>query len=307
MVICIIALPVFALLGLFSLKYRMLAAEAFRCMFRTIQLKPCDTGLDIRIKSKFTAKLMWWPFLARVFYRYFTLLSWIFVILTLVTTALVGYGLYNLAVYGNCNGPNNDKFCIFNVVGVGSSGESCSAFGVEGNINIGKINISNAWIRGNENAPVSLIEYGCYSCHYTKEAEAAVREVLADKKLGEKVKLVYMDVPLDIHPYSVEAGEAAICAGEQGKYWEYHDILFERQSEINDSSLVVFALEIGLNESEFNLCLNANSTKERIKQSREGAIDIGLYGTPTFIIGEEILVGPQKASVLKGKIEKELD
>src|SRR3989344_7582794 len=114
MVLCIIALPVFALLGIFSLKYRMLAKEAFRCLFRTAMLKPCDTGLDMRIKSKFTAKLMWWPALAKGFYRYFEIISWIFVILLVGSTIAVGYGLYNYVNYGNCNGPESSAFCIFN-------------------------------------------------------------------------------------------------------------------------------------------------------------------------------------------------
>lgn len=116
MVICIIALPVLALLGLFSLKYRILAKEAFHCLFESIQLKPCTSGLDNRIKSKFSAKLMWLPPLARFFYRYFTILSWIFVILLLLSIAFSAYGIYNYAKYGNCNGKQSDGFCIFNEI-----------------------------------------------------------------------------------------------------------------------------------------------------------------------------------------------
>ena len=94
MVICLVALPVLAVLGIFSLRYRALAEEAFRCFFRTFALKPCDTGLDQRIKSRFTAKLMWWPWFARKFYKWFTVLSWIFVILMLLSVWFSAQGLY---------------------------------------------------------------------------------------------------------------------------------------------------------------------------------------------------------------------
>jgi protein-disulfide isomerase len=303
MVICIIALPVLAIFGLFSLRYRMLAAEAFRCLFRTVQLKPCDTGLDLRIKSKFTAKLMWFPWLARGFYRHFEILSWIFVILLVLSIAGAGYGIYNYAKYGNCNGPDNTSFCIFNPLKSAGS-EQCSIVGEKHEVNVEKVNLAGAVVRGNLFAPYSIIEYGCYSCHYTKEAEGALRQVIDD--YAGNVKLFYLDVPLSIHPYSIEAGMAAICAGEQGAYWQYHDILFERQSEISNASLEAFALGLGLDMKEFSKCLKADSTKEQIEQLKDNAFAAGIYGTPTFIIGKEVLVGPQKYNDLRAAIEKEI-
>src|SRR3989344_7797428 len=86
MVICLIALPVFLILGIFSVKYRLLAKEAFRCFFKTVTLKPCDTGLDQKIKSEITARLMWWPPLASIFYNRFNVISWVFAILIITST-----------------------------------------------------------------------------------------------------------------------------------------------------------------------------------------------------------------------------
>lgn len=297
MVICIIALPIFAILSLFSVRYRTLTAEAFRCLFRTVQLKPCDTGLDQRIKSKFTAKLLWWPAFARFFYKNFTFLSWIFTILMLLSAVGVGYGLYNYFVYGNCNGPDSSAFCVFNVVH--SNQASCSAFGAEQAINIGKVKLDGP-VRGDANASIVMHEYGCYSCPYTKEAEPVVREVLDDYP---NVKLIYHDVPLEIHNYSIESGEAAFCAGEQGKYWEYHDMLFDKQSELNAGSFVDFAGELDLNITRFNDCLASNATKQEIAKYRADALEVGIYGTPTFVIGNNSLVGPQKYKTFKSIIE----
>ncbi len=297
MVICIIALPVFAILGLFSLRYRMLAGEAFRCLFRTIRFKPCDTGLDQRIKSKFTAKLMWWPAFARFFYKNFTFLSWIFTILMVLSTIGVGYGLYNYIAFGNCNGPDQSAFCVFNVVH--KNQPECSAFGVSGTVNISRVGEEGYPLRGDNNSIITIHEFGCYSCPYTKEAEAVVEQILDD---FDNAKLIYHDVPLEIHAFSVEAGEAALCAGQQDKYWAYHDSLFE-QDNLTSDSFNDIAKSIGLDMNKFNACLNNNSTLPRIRQLQNEAADAGIYGTPTFVIGEEVLVGPQKYKTFKSIIE----
>jgi hypothetical protein len=103
MVICIIALVVFSVLGLFSARWRQPAKEAFDCVFKMVQLKPCDTKFDERIKSKVTAKLMKFPTLARAFYKYFKVFSWIFVISFFASMGYTAYGIYNLIVYGTCD------------------------------------------------------------------------------------------------------------------------------------------------------------------------------------------------------------
>lgn len=294
MVICIIALPVFALLGLFSLKYRILAWEAFHCLFRTMAFKPCNTGLDLKIKSKFTAKLMWFPALARGFYKYFAVLSWIFVILMLASAAFTGYGLYNYIKYGNCNGPNNDSFCIFNPTGTHTQ-ETCSQFGVKDTIIPSKVNSSGYPSIGRGDFG-TLHEFGCYSCPYTKEAEPVVRTLLENYP---GLKFVYHDVPLEIHNFSIEAGEAAICAGEQGQFWRYHDLLFDREEDLANSSFVRFAYSLNLDILEFNKCLISNSTLGEIEKYKQDATEVGIYGTPTFIFEDDYLVGPQSYKSLE--------
>ncbi len=300
MVLCLIALPIFLILGLFSLRYRVLAAEAFRCLFRTVQLKPCDTGLDQRIKSKFTAKLMWWPFLARGFYRYFEILSWIFVVLMIASTVATGYGLYNYFVYGNCNGEDSGAFCVFNVVHTGQP--DCSLLGSsveQGSVNTSKVGEIGYPVRGKNSSIITIHEFGCYSCPYTKEAEPVVKKILGDFNYA---KLVYHDVPLEIHAFSIEAGKGALCAGEQDKYWEYHDLLFEQDS-LNEESFSDIALMLDLDIDRFSNCFNSNSTLARIETLQNEAANAGIYGTPTFIIENEVLVGPQSYKTLKNLVE----
>lgn len=102
--ICLVALFVFAVLGLFSAKYRQLAKEAFRCTFLRLTFKPCDSQLDQRIKSKLTSKLLpRAPGLARFIYRNFDVLSTVFTIVFFASTIYSAYSLYNLATLGTCD------------------------------------------------------------------------------------------------------------------------------------------------------------------------------------------------------------
>ncbi len=121
MVVCIIALVVFAIAGIFSARYRRLAKEAFSCTFKKLTFRPCDTGLDTRIKAHVTAKLIRWPGTARFFHKNFERISILLVIIMLITFAWSGYvaamGVGNYVKFGNCNGPNSDGFCIFNIAG----------------------------------------------------------------------------------------------------------------------------------------------------------------------------------------------
>jgi len=106
--ICIIALVVFGILGLFSARYRSLAKEAFRCVFLRLQFKPCETQLDQKIKSKLTSKLLTRsPRAAKFVYKRFELLSWAFTIIFFASMAYTVYGFYNLFTYGTCD-PHSD-------------------------------------------------------------------------------------------------------------------------------------------------------------------------------------------------------
>lgn len=104
MVLCIIALAVFSVMGIFSAKYRQLAQDAFSCVKEMLIFKPCTTKLDDRIKMKITGKLMGVPGAARFFYKNFTAISWAFTLTFIASTVYSAYALFNLFVYGSCNG-----------------------------------------------------------------------------------------------------------------------------------------------------------------------------------------------------------
>lgn len=103
MVICIVALVIFSFLSIVSARYRPLARDAFKCVFKMIQFKPCDVQLETKIKNKITSKLMVIPPLARFFYKYFKPISWAFTISFFASLIYSAYGIYNLIAIGTCD------------------------------------------------------------------------------------------------------------------------------------------------------------------------------------------------------------
>jgi hypothetical protein len=106
MVICIVALVVFSFLSIVSARYRPLAKDAFKCVYRMATFRSCDVQLETKIKTKITSKLMVIPSLARFFYKYFKLISWLFTISFFASLIYSAYGIYNLLAIGRCD-PNS--------------------------------------------------------------------------------------------------------------------------------------------------------------------------------------------------------
>jgi hypothetical protein len=127
--ICVIALVVFGILGIFSAKHRRIAKDALNCVFKRITLRKCDTGLDKKLKAQITGKLLRKaPRLAGGVYKHFEVVSWAFVVLLFVSLFFLGQGVYNLAKYGSCD--PHSEFCMFNPsAGVSCGSVHCEEFG----------------------------------------------------------------------------------------------------------------------------------------------------------------------------------
>lgn len=111
---CLIALVVFGILGVFSAAQREIAKEAFDCVFKRLRFKPCESGLDKRLKSQVIGKLMKKsPRLARFGFQHFEVISWVFTFLMFTSTIYTGIGMYNFVMYGNCHGENSQEECIY--------------------------------------------------------------------------------------------------------------------------------------------------------------------------------------------------
>ncbi len=304
--ICIIALVVFGILGIFSAKYRTIAKEAFDCVFRRLTLRKCTTGLDKRLKSQITGKFMRkHSDLGKVLYKHFEAISWIFTIVLIVSLGYSAYSVGNFFIYGNCNGPIPDAFCIFDPFKSGGQGEECTIEGQTGEIT-GVLNVHpHDPAIGPESAKVTIIEAGCFVCPYTKQAVPVVKQIIST--YGDKVRFVYKDFPMSsTHPGAQETAEASHCAHEQGKYWEYHDLLFENQGDTEFEDLLGFAGQLGLDTEHFSDCLTSHKYKSQVDADFAEAFAIGVYGTPTFFINEQVVVGPKTFNEFKQIIDSEL-
>jgi len=139
---------------------------------------------------------------------------------------------------------------------------------------------------GPEDAPVTLVEYGDFECPYCGMAYPIVKSI--QRKLGRRLRLVYRNFPLrESHPHAQHAAEAALAAGEQGKYWEMHDALFEHQHALDDDALVRYAGALGLDADRVARELEAGTHEPRVRADFRNGVRSGVNGTPTFFLNGE--------------------
>lgn len=279
MVLCFVALFVFAVLGIFSAKYRALAKEAFDCTLRKMTLRPCQSGLEDRIKSTLvTRTLRVSPALARVLNRNFQFLSILFTVLFFASMAYSAVSVYNYWAYGNCNGPNSSEFCVFDAVLGKTPG------------NLKPVPPGVGPVSGN--GSLTLVEFGCFTCPFTKKSQPDLKRFLAS---NPQIKLEFRAYPIPTHPNSTLAAQGAFCADEQGKFWPYYDALF-LETDKSKPSLVHMAVSLGLQKTAFESCLDSPRSLSRVQKDVDEGKAAGIYGTPTFFLGNLSLVGPQTVS-----------
>lgn len=143
---------------------------------------------------------------------------------------------------------------------------------------------------GNPEAAVVIVEFGDFQCPFCKNAFPTVREMQTEFK--DQVLFIWRDMPLrDIHPQAQKAAEAGECAHEQGKFWEYHDKLFINQTRLGIDDLKDYARQVGLNGTQFDLCLDSNKYAFEVEQDLQDAMQAGVQGTPTFFINGQLIAG----------------
>jgi protein-disulfide isomerase len=139
------------------------------------------------------------------------------------------------------------------------------------------------FISGPEKAKITLVEYGDYQCPYCGQAYPIVKKI--QEKLGDDLRFVFRNFPLaEMHPHAMNAAEAALSAGEHGKFWQMHDSLYEHQNALDDKHLVQYAEELGLDTSKFKNDLLNQTYSSRIEEDFLSGVRSGVNGTPTFFI-----------------------
>lgn len=142
-------------------------------------------------------------------------------------------------------------------------------------------------ILGNPDAPVIITEYSDFECPYCGKV---ARDTLPDVKKNYvdtgKVAIIFKHYPLPGHRYAMPAAQAAECAYQQGKFWEYEEKLFNNQDTLQKQALQDYAEELGLNMDEFNSCFDDPRIKAKIQLSQQEGDNLGITGTPTFFFSD---------------------
>jgi protein-disulfide isomerase len=159
--------------------------------------------------------------------------------------------------------------------------------------------------RGPEDAPVTIVEFADFQCPYCRQIVPNLEQVLAT--YGDQVRLVYRHYPLTgIHPDAQKSAEAAMCAHEQGRFWDLHDLMFADQEGLDVSSLKRKAGSLGLDRERFDRCLDTGQFADVVESDRETAVALGLTGTPGIFVNGRFFDGLQSAEALAAVVVDEL-
>lgn len=161
-------------------------------------------------------------------------------------------------------------------------------------------------------APVVVREFADYQCPACGEFAPTAKQVRQEYVASGQVRFILFDMPLsDVHPNALVAAQAARCAGEQGRYWEMHDALFENQAEWSPAPDPLghfsnLAREVGVNGVELSQCVESGQTQAAVQQSYDFASAIGVRSTPTIVVGNVPLTGAQPYERVRSLIEEQL-
>lgn len=160
-------------------------------------------------------------------------------------------------------------------------------------------------IRGNPNAKVTIIEFSDFECPFCGRFAPTVKQALDE--YSDDVRLVYKHFPLDsIHPQARPAAEASECAAEQGKFWEFHDALFENQTSLSANYYPQLAGELGIDTGKFNDCLTSGRFAQKVEDDYQLGLSVGARGTPYSLVNGQPVSGAVPFAQLKQAIDAAL-
>jgi len=165
------------------------------------------------------------------------------------------------------------------------------------------IDLKDVQLRGPAGAPVVIVEFADYECPYCYQTQAAIEKIEAEYK--GKIAFAYKDLPLPNHAHAQKAAEATHCAGAQGKYWEYHDILFKNKA-LEVPQLKDQARELKLDTNAFDKCLDSGAQAEAVKAQFTEGVSLGLQGTPGFFVNGHVYSGVLTAEQFREIIGQEM-
>ena len=151
-----------------------------------------------------------------------------------------------------------------------------------------EVDVAGAPALGPRNAPVTVVEFSDYECPACRANHQVVKQVRA--KYGDKLRWVYKEYPLHVHPLAFKAAEAGLCAEDQGKFWPYQDYLYTTP-DLSVKNMIAMAVKLGMSGEQFSECLNDSKYKTMVQKSVADAVQAGIDRTPTFIINGTVFIG----------------
>ncbi len=294
--ICIVALVVLSILGIFSTANRRLAKEAFDCVFKRITFRACDTGFDEKTRIKILTKISKAsPFFAKKINKNFEVFSWILFVLMISSAIWTGYGIYNFYMYGSCNGLNETGICVFDPTDshnqISSVGLSCSDSKTsEKDLKIGEVNLD--LFPSKKTASINEVVFvGCFECDYSREIYPEI------EKLVNKYHTNFTFIHLPAVGNTGYLSNYVNCVNEVNseKLWEFNSIVFSSNKKILErpDEIEKIIEELGIPSETIKTCVE---NQETIKKVQEGLTEIqkaNIYGTPTIFINGKVFVGPK--------------
>src|SRR5712692_5279433 len=150
-----------------------------------------------------------------------------------------------------------------------------------------RTSVADAPMLGRADAPVTLVEFSDYQCPFCQRFFATSLPALKKDYIDTgKIRYVFRDFPLEMHAQARKAAEAAHCAGEQGKYWEMHDVLFQHQGALASLQLAEHARAVGVDGAAFDQCVASGRHAAQVERGLADGASVGVQGTPTFVVGK---------------------
>lgn len=303
---CFIALIIFGILGIFSAANRHFAREAANCVFRHITLRPCNTTFRDRAKGKILSWLLnHSPLAAKIFNKYFEVLSWVLFILMAGSFGYAVYGGYNFYMYGSCTGLNSGAFCVFDPAGKSNQTSAlggCRVLAPQASkLTMVPLNLAGYPLlkTGDKN---KIVFIGCYSCDYTREAYPWMMDLM------QKYPVDFTFIHFPVKPETDYLTACAYCAYNQDKenFWRLNDMLFNSGKElIADKDYTESLIKnLGFDLNKIQACVNDEVVKNKILDQYEEIKQTGIFGTPTIFINGQPFVGPKPERVYRRTLSK---
>ncbi|OGL61702.1 hypothetical protein A3E97_02340 [Candidatus Uhrbacteria bacterium RIFCSPHIGHO2_12_FULL_47_12] len=225
--------------------------------------------------------------------------GWVGTIVTLVILLLLGAFVWRVVFYTTQirNGTLNLSDLNFSQT-VSSLSKIVSEPVKDGTVDVV---VNDRPMLGSRNAPVTIVEFADFGCPFSRTSSFVMRALAI--KYPNQFAYIYRDFPLlELHPLAQKASEASACANAQGKFWEYHDKLYQNQDTLEEASFEQFANQLNLDTTHFHACLIAGTYTKQVEQDYADGLAAGVRGTPTFFINGNRIPGSIPQNILENVI-----